>query len=687
MELLAPAGNMECLKAAVSSGADAVYFAGKSFGARSYADNFSDAEIRDAAMYCRLRNVKSYVTVNTLVFDKEQAELDDYIRVLAEAGIDGVIVQDLGVIESFKRICPDMEIHASTQMTVHNTAGVRTLEKLGIKRAVLARELSETEIRSISDNTDIELEVFVHGAMCMSYSGQCLMSSVLGGRSGNRGMCAQPCRLSYGAEKAMPKRAFLSLKDMSLIDHLDSLKNMKIASLKIEGRMKGTDYVSEVVRVYRECIDRGGRPNAEEKERLKRVFYRGGLIDGYFADKKGTDMFAFDKPDNPYKLNLGDIKSDACADRRTEVECTVVLSEGEKPQAELCGLGCRITYTGDIPLERAEKNPPDIDKIKTNICKTGGTAFVFGSPRIYINGNPFVPIRVINELRRGAIAALETEIAEKARKNYTNDPIIGNCENVINKLSFTASVRTLEQYKAIKDFPFKLIDVPIELIEGNPSVFEPDKERIVISTGIINNDEDMAELKDSVGRLKKGGYKNLRVENIDRLEENDGLLLYGGFRLNVTNSEALRSLSDLGINMLCISPELNLAQIRDIKKAVPIEAVIYGHLPLMITENCVMKNMKRCPCGGVGKMYDRKNKCFPILKDGRKCRNIILNSVPTYMGDKLDEIENAGISYGHLMFTVEDKEKADGVCQAYFNHAEYNDEYTRLHFYKGVLQR
>ncbi len=686
MELLAPAGNMECLKAAVSCGADAVYFAGKSFGARSYADNFSVTEIYDAAQYCRLRGVKSYVTVNTVVFDRERKELNDYIYHLADAGVDGVIVQDIGVIDSFSKICPDMDIHASTQMTIHNTDGVRALEKMGIKRAVLARELSEEEIRNISDNTDIELEIFVHGAMCMSYSGQCLMSSALGGRSGNRGMCAQPCRLGYSAEMNRTKKSYLSLKDMSLIYHLDKLRDMGVASLKIEGRMKGADYVSEAVSVFRACIDRGCRATAEEKDRLNRVFYRGGLTDGYFVNKKGPEMFAFDKPDNPYEKTNDTTYNDA-DDKRTKIKCSAVFAEGEKPIIELEGLECKVKCTANEILEKAEKNPADIDKIKMNLCKTGGTAFVFHNPEICLKGNPFVPIKVINELRREAIALLVSEVSVKAKKETIRLPLCVENKNVVDGFSFTASVNSIEQYKALKEFPFKKIDVPVWLIEKYPDAFSDDAERIVINPGVICKDRAMQKLAVCLEKLEQYGYKNLRAENIAWLKEVNRFSVLGGFRMNITNSAALKALSAAGLKTVCLSPELNIAQIRDIEKCVPAEAVIYGHLPLMLTENCVLKNMKKCPCSGTGRIYDRKNKCFYVLRDGQECRNIILNSVPIYMGDRLGDIKRAGVSLGQLMFTIENAAETEEICRVYFDGRKYTGDYTRLHFYKGVLQR
>ena len=344
MELLAPAGNMECLKMAVKSGADAVYFAGKLFGARSFADNFSDEEIYEAAEYCRLRGVKTYITVNTMMVDREFSDIDRFVEVLANAGVDGVIVQDLGVVERIHNICPDMPVHASTQMTVHNLAGVKRLEEMGISRVVLSRELSFEDISYIAQNCNAELEVFVHGAMCMSYSGQCLMSSMLGGRSGNRGKCAQPCRLSYHSGDGKDK-FYLSLKDMSLAGHLEKLQSIGVASLKIEGRMKGEEYISSVVGTYRKCIDEHRMPTVEENNRMNRVFFRGGLTDGYFAEKIGPDMFAFDKPDNPYEKQGGEDKF-IPDERITKVKCIAKFSEGETPEITLSAMGIEVTVHG-----------------------------------------------------------------------------------------------------------------------------------------------------------------------------------------------------------------------------------------------------------------------------------------------------------------------------------------------------
>lgn len=684
MELLAPAGNMECLKAAVQSGADAVYFAGKHFGARSFADNFSAEEIQEAAIYCRLRGVKTYVTVNTMTLDRELKELDAFIAVLAEAGIDGVIVQDFGVLSRIRRICPSLPIHGSTQMTVHNLEGVRTLERLGVTRVVLSRELSAEDMRCILAQCQAEIEVFVHGAMCMSYSGQCLMSSVLGGRSGNRGSCAQPCRLAYSG-KNVPPGHYLSLKDMSLIGHLAELEEMGAASLKIEGRMKGADYVSAVVSAYRRCLDACRKPKKEELERLDRVFFRGGLTDGYFTGNHGSGMFAFDKPDNPYAQNLGE-REEELPERRTAVDCRAVLAEGEIPELTLSALGQQVTVRGDTALVQAQSKPASPEDVKKQLCKTGGTAFVMEPVEAVVKGMPFVPVKSINSLRREGIDALTRAIVREAKKTVFPIPQLQKSRKSREQnFGFTAQVQTAEQFAAVKDFPLEWIGVPLHLAAANPSLFLAERERILLCPPVILPDTQREEMDKQLEQLHQMGFNRLLAENLSWFSGENSFRLWGGHRLNTANSEGLEVLKVLGAEGICLSAELNLAQIRDLEKVLPAEILLYGRLPLMITENCVLKNINACPCGGAGEIEDRKGTRFPVIRDGNVCRSIILNSVPLYMGDKLPEIRNTGVDFGRLLFTVESPEECAAVCRSFFEGEKYLGEYTRLHFYKGVM--
>ena len=682
MELLAPAGNMECLMAAVNSGADAVYFAGKSFGARSFADNFSYQELGEAISYCHLRGVKAYITVNTMTLDREFDELDEFIKALADQGADGVIVQDLGVAERIRRICPSLPVHGSTQMTVHNLEGVLALKKMGITRVVLSRELSKDDIEYITQNCGIEIEVFVHGAMCMSYSGQCLMSSVLGGRSGNRGKCAQPCRLKYHSGDNN-EGCYLSLKDMSLISHLDELSKMGVASLKIEGRMKGAEYVSAVVGTYRRCIDENRKPTQKEIENMNSVFFRGGLTDGYFTGKKGKEMFAFDKPDNPYKKGEN-IQKQEIPEKKTKAVCSVFLKEGEKARLEISAMGETAEVYGEKPLEKAQKNPPNKEDIKSRISKTGGTAFEMIDIKVEIGGCPFVSASELNGLRRAGIDALSEKILNKYKK--TTEVVAKKQHKAYNRnpLKYTATVYTKEQFYAVIQFDFQWIGVPLDLVYENLLEFEEYKKRIVICPPVIVPDSLRENIEKQLDKLKEKGFDRIVAENISWFNSK-AFKIVGGHRLNIANSGAVIEYEKLGAESVCLSAELNMAQIRDIEKSIATEVLAYGHLPLMVCENCILKNMDKCSCDGFGYVYDRKGEKFPVIKDGNYCRSVVLNTVPLYMADKLDDFEKAGVQLARLMFTIEDGEETSKICQWYMDRKEYNREFTRLHYYKNLL--
>ncbi len=683
MELLAPAGNMECLKTAISFGADAVYFAGKQFGARSFADNFSDEEIFEAAEYCRLRGVKTYVTVNTMTTDRELLELDRFLGVLADAGVDGVIVQDLGVLRRVKQVCPQLPVHGSTQMTVHNLSGVQKLEELGVSRVVLARELSSKDMQTILKGCQAEIEVFVHGAMCMSYSGQCLMSSILGGRSGNRGKCAQPCRLAYHSGDGKEK-TYLSLLDMSLASHLEELKQMGVASLKIEGRMKGPDYIGAVVGTYRRCIDEMRKPTKWEEEQMNRVFFRGGLTDGYFIGKTGPNMFSFEKPDNPYARQAGEPAMPPMERNPMNAVCHVILAEGKKPEIILTAMGKTVTCYGESALERAQKGAPDEDAIQRQLNKTGGTAFAFSPISLEITGMPFVPVKTLNGLRRNGIEALTREINKSAKKEFLPQPILMQQKKQNRPMAFTASVYSKEQFDAVKEFPFVKIDVPLHLVLAEPEHYLPEKERILLNPPVILLDCQWKKVAEQILQLEDMGFAGLRAENIGSFSLGKKLSIWGGHRLNLANHLALQEIRGFGAEVTCLSAELNLAQIRDLQGELPTEVLGYGYLPLMITENCVLENMQKCPCDGTGVLVDRKGKSFPVIKDGNVCRSVILNTVPLYMGDRLDELQGAGVAYCRLAFTVESAEETKQVCRVYCSGENFVGEYTRLHYYKGV---
>lgn len=683
MELLAPAGTFDCVLAAVNSGADAVYFAGQAFGARSFAGNLTDEEIFKAVDYCHLRGVRVYVTVNTLIYDREFSDLDRFIKVITRAGADGVIVQDLGIMEYVKNLSPDIEVHASTQMTVHSLDGVRTLEKEGVCRIVLSRELSENEIRYITENTSAETEVFVHGAMCMCYSGQCLMSSVIGGRSGNRGRCAQPCRLPYSPD-GKDEKFYLSLKDMSLAEHLKSLQNMGVASLKIEGRMKGRQYVSTVVSVYRKLIDEKRQPSKAEIDTLNRIFFRGGLTDGYFLNKKGTAMFAFDKPDNPYLKT--DLASAETLSRRRPIEIYAEISEGEKPFIKMtCGENSVYEY-GDNVVECAARHPLDINEVKARLNKMGDTAFKAVKIEVKLNGRPFMAVSQLNELRRRCTEKLENEIMLKYKnKRIVEGPRLPETGH-FGKSAYSCSVLTMEQFRVACRFCFEKIYVPLHIVAENVEELKKENKRIVLSLPVIIRGGERIRVKKWLSHLKKFGFERVEISTLDGLGLSDGFEIYASHRMNITNSYSFKKLGEMGAHCICLSSELNLGQMRDIKKFNECEVIVYGRIPLMITENCILKNMKKCPCNGIGYMTDRTGSRFPIIKDGNACRSVVLNSVPLYTADKKEDLLKIGADFLKLMFTVEDAERTEEICRAYLNGGAVNNlGFTRLRMFKGAL--
>lgn len=689
MELLAPAGTFECVIAAVNSGADAVYFAGQSFGARSFAGNLSDEEIAKAADFCHLRGAAVYVTVNTLLFDKEFKELEKFIKTLTRAGVDGVIVQDLGVADFIHKMAPDIEIHGSTQMTVHSLEGVRELEKHGFKRVVLSRELSAEEIEYITKNAVAETEVFVHGAMCMSYSGQCLMSSVIGGRSGNRGKCAQPCRLPYSSNGSNPK-FYLSLKDMSLAEHLESLSNAGVASLKVEGRMKGSQYVASVISAYRKLIDERRKPTAEEMDELNRIFFRGGLTDGYFKNNKGKRMFAFDKPDNPYLKNTTD-KSEATAkDRKRNIKTEAAFFENEVPWIKMSCDGYEAVVFGEDRLQKAAKRPLDAEDAKLKIEKLGDTAFRSVKTQVKTEGEPFMPVSALNELRRSCAEKLESEILKpyKNKRILSADMSISADKRRTEKCGYSCSVLTVEQYRGAKMLPFEIIYVPLNLAVKNIDELLEDRGRIVISLPVIIRYDEREAIVKSLKKLKDAGFDKAEISTLDALDVVRDFKIYTSQRMNITNSYAFKKLCDMGVDSICLSCELNLAQMRDIVKACQCEAVVYGRIPLMITENCILKNIDKCPCNGLGYISDRTGARLPIIKDGDACRSIVLNSVPLWLGDKKSEIHKIGADRLRLIFTTESEKEVVNIGKAYMTDETCKppEKFTRLRAFKSALE-
>lgn len=700
IELLAPAGNAECLVAAVQSGADAVYLSGKNFGARSFADNFDNAGLEKAADYCHLRNVRIHVTVNTLVSDAELGEIKDYIVFLNKIGVDAVIVQDLGIADVIKSISPELPVHASTQMTVHSSGGVRFAESLGMSRVVLSRELSLSEIKKISEETSAELEVFGHGALCMCYSGQCLMSSIIGGRSGNRGKCAQPCRLPYKVNGGNKKAFFMSLKDLCSLSHIRELEDAGVASLKIEGRMKGAAYVAAVVQVYRKYTENPQKVQSEDLELLDSIFNRGGLTDGYLTGNTGRKMFAFDKPDNPYlKGKTETVKMlDAVRreeNRKKELLCRVAVSEGAFPKITLSDGECSIEYIYEKAAETALKAPLTKEYVTAQLGKTGGTPYSFKSINVDLCGNPFMAAGDINALRRGGLESFEKQFLGSFRRKGGNALQSAGTEspdsfsephNTEEKSGYTCEVTRIHQFEALKNMPFELFYVPLDIILQHTDTFAEYKGKTVIALPSVIRDGKAEMICRQASELLENGFRGVAVQNPGLIKKFGKYKVYGGFRLNVFNSRALAVYAGTGIAAAELSPELRLKQIREIRKCIPVQAMVYGRLPLMVTENCVLRNGGACPCGENGFIEDRMDMRFPVIKDGSECRSVILNCKKTYTADFMPEIKAAGVSLYRMYFTDETAEECVRVCKAYFEGTGYRpDDRTGAYYYKGVM--
>lgn len=666
-ELLAPAGSIKALEAAVLSGTDAVYLGGSLFNARASAVNFDDEELIKAVEFCHLRKVKVYVTVNILISDKEFAELDSFIRTINKIGVDGVIVQDMGVAMYIKKIAPDLSLHASTQMTVYDVEGAKYLKSLGFKRVVLARELSADKIKEISQKSGIETEIFVHGAMCLCYSGQCLMSGIIGGRSGNRGKCAQPCRLEYRVDN---KKGFLmSLKDMCLIKHLKEIEDCGVTSLKIEGRMKGPEYVGTVVSIYRKYLDNSAKVTDEDYRKLEKIFYRGGFSDGYFNKQKGKEMFCHTKPDNPY-LRQDDTFRLTDNYKKTNIFMYFKGYIGNKLNLTAVDeYGNTAEYTSESRLERADTSSASADKIRENLNKLGDTVFTAQQIEIDIDKNVFIPTSEINRARREVTAKLEATIINL----YTREDSNIKCnytvsDNKAKEFELSVFASSKEQLQALRKTDCARIYVPLELNDF--------KENEIIALPRISPDNLEEQLSKTVSNT-------VLVRNIGQIEiaKRCNKKIQLDFTMNVFNTYSCNFYKDQNTDTITLSTELTLKQIKPLTSVVDCECVIYGKLPMMITENCMIKTSVGCKHGGY--IYDRTNEKF-LIKCLPGCRNEIYNSKPIIMSDKLDDLKIAGIRYGRLNFVDESADDCIKIYNSYKNGEKINTEFTRGKFYKGV---
>lgn len=693
MELLAPAGSMEALRAAVCNGADAVYLGADTFNARINARNFSAADLQEAVVYCHVRGVKVHLTLNTLVLDREMPRAAELIRLAASCGVDAFIVQDLGMVSLCRQLAPDVPIHASTQMSIHSLEGVMEAAALGCSRVVLARELPAEEIAHICKRSPVEIEVFVHGALCMCYSGQCYLSSVIGRRSGNRGQCAQPCRLPYGYGRFESTRYPLSLKDNCLAGELDELRRMGVASIKIEGRMKRPEYVAIVTRAYRTVLN-GGKLMPSDLQELETAFSRQGFTDGYFRGQTGSDMFG--------RRQEGEDTADLFASARATYEqgepqrigvrFYAMIRRGEPAQLAVedpDGNLCRTR--GPVPEQAVYRSltPQDLEQ---QLKKTGGTPYLCTAVRSSLDPDLMLPASAINAMRRDVIAELTAKRgrAAPARLNAYDEP--PRYDGIAGEPQLTIAVRTAGQITSrMLSMKPTVLYVPLSELAEHPDL----PQRVSVETQLaailprVIWSGELAPVARQLRTAYEMGVRQVLAGNLGQLHiaRAAGFAVRGDFGLNIVNSRAMRYLREQGLDSQLLSFELTLPQIRDISKAVPAELLIYGRLPLMLMENCVMKNRTGiCACQtGTVRLVDRVGEEFPVVKDPGTCRNVLLNGKKLYLLDKKDALRGMGLWALRLQFTTENPGEIDKVLMDYQGRAVFDaGSYTRGLYSRGV---
>ncbi len=677
MELLAPAGSMESVVSAVQSGADAVYIGAKEFSARHSAKNFSDDEIKDVVRYCHLRGVAVHVAANILIKETECESFLNYIGFLNDVGVDAVIIQDIGMASMVRKLYPDLPIHASTQMTVASLSAVKYLEKMGFSRVVLARELSADEIEYIAKNTEIEIEVFVHGAICMCYSGQCLMSSVIGSRSGNRGMCAQPCRLPY--EFSNGKKGYiLSPKDMSLIEHLGRLSQIGVKSLKIEGRLKRPEYVATVVGIYRKYLDNNLKVSAEDTEILKNAFSRSGFTDRYFTGKIGKDMMSYDIPGNTAPNSFPKEFEDKI--KRENIKRNIYISckmkKGEKLSVTFCDeKGLSVTAESEDVVSEAINKPIDEERLKDQLKKLGDTVFSAVEILVDADSDAFIPIKSINDTRRRVTELLEEMILKRPERTSNVVQDFG-FDNATFEPMLTASVENTEQLKACEDAGIEVIYIPPSIMS---SAKREDISYIVKLPEICDSDR-------KIDIPKKFGVK---ISNIGQEKIYEGYRFFGNWRLNIMNSCSADIFSHY--ESIELSPELKLADLAKISSGIPKEVWVYGKLPLMVMKNCPKRAiLGKCDRDNSYTLRDRMGEEFAFSCDGG-CHSILLNSKNIFMADKLSELKKTGLSRFRMSFFDEDYKKTEEIINLYKSALDgktvptpKENTFTRGHFLRGV---
>lgn len=698
-ELLAPAGNLEILKGVIESGADAVYVGGSIFGARAYANNFTEEELLEAIDFAHLRGVKVYLTVNTLIKNSEFSKLYDYLLPYYKRGLDAVIVQDIGVVKAIHEYFPSMEIHTSTQMTVTGADGVRFLSQFGVTRVVMAREISLAEMKRIHEETGMELEAFVHGALCYSYSGQCLFSSILGGRSGNRGRCAQPCRLPYTVE-GKKDEYILSLKDMCGIKALDKLHDAGVYSLKIEGRMKQLEYACGVVKYYRSYIDSKKPVSDADYDRIKALGNRCGFTDRYYFDHNGSDMVTYVKPN--FVSNAAEPSPEK---RKLSIEGELVLREGE-PGSLTVKRG-DVTYKASIEsVSAALKAPLDKKAAIDRINKTGDTDFEFSHIKAQIGENVFVPNGALNKLRRDAISGLCDKLLEKYYRNdaryadmsrltalpehvvksdAAHDEAINDYTTICSCMT-RAQLDTLIGYECFDVFylDFDMYDrkTLIQQFADDVKSLTKRNKKVYLMLPTIFRADSSDYFVSIAKELDKVSFEGFVVKNYEELYLTENLFtgkkVILDHNMYTFNDVSKSAFFEHGVSGDTVPLELNSREIMH-RNNIGSQMIVYGYYPLMTTANCVHKNTKGCDKKQkLIYLKDRYNKSFAVCNNCKECYNTIYNSLPTMLTKNISKLKEACIRSFRYSFTIETPKQIKAVMD------DKVAEYTNGHYKRGV---
>lgn len=698
-ELLAPAGSLEILKGVIESGADAVYVGGSMFGARAYANNFTEEELLEAIDFAHLRGVKVYLTVNTLIKNSEFSKLYDYMLPYYKRGLDAVIVQDIGVVKAIHEYFPSMEIHTSTQMTVTGADGVRFLSQFGVTRVVMAREVSLAEMKRIHEETGMELEAFVHGALCYSYSGQCLFSSILGGRSGNRGRCAQPCRLPYTVE-GKKDEYILSLKDMCGIKALDKLHDAGVYSLKIEGRMKQLEYACGVVKYYRSYIDSMKPVTDADYDRIKALGNRCGFTDRYYFDHNGSDMVTYVKPN--FVSNAAEPSPEK---RKLSIEGELVLREGE-PGSLTVKKG-DVTYKASIePVSAALKAPLDKKAAIDRINKTGDTDFEFSHIKAQIGENVFVPNGALNKLRRDAISGLCDKLLKKYYRNdaryadmsrltalpehvvksdAAHDEAINDYTTICSCMT-RAQLDTLIGYECFDVFylDFDMYDrkTLIQQFADDVKSLTKQNKKVYLMLPTIFRADSSDYFVPIAKELDKVSFEGFVVKNYEELYLTENLFtgkkVILDHNMYTFNDVSKSAFFEHGVSGDTVPLELNSREIMH-RNNIGSQMIVYGYYPLMTTANCVHKNTKGCDKKQkLIYLKDRYNKSFAVCNNCKECYNTIYNSLPTMLIKNISKLKEAGIRSFRYSFTIESPKQIKAVMD------DKVAEYTNGHYKRGV---